>query len=159
MQIRFSHPYPISQSKSGHPFLEVNIYSEQSKHIFPFCCFPLFLCIDHWGTLSYLFLLFFGTLHSDAYIFPFLLGFSLLFTAICKASQESHFAFRHFFSMGMVMILVSCTMSRTSVHSSSGTLSIRLVPLIHFSLPLYNHKGFYLGHTWVVYWFSLLSSI
>ena len=29
--------------------------------------------------LSYLFLLFFGTLHSDAYIFPFLLCFSLLF--------------------------------------------------------------------------------
>ena len=28
---------------------------------------------------SYLFLLFFGTLHSDAYIFPFLLCFSLLF--------------------------------------------------------------------------------
>ena len=26
---------------------------------------PLFLCIDCWGSLSYLFLLFFGTLHSD----------------------------------------------------------------------------------------------
>ena len=39
-------------------------------------------------------LLFFGTLHSDAYIFPFLLCFSLLlFTAICKASPDSHFAF------------------------------------------------------------------
>ena len=41
--------------------------------------FPLFLCIDPWRRLSYLFLLFFGTLHSDAYIFPFLLCFSLLF--------------------------------------------------------------------------------
>ncbi|MCH2884580.1 hypothetical protein K3V77_14765, partial [Listeria monocytogenes] len=63
--------------------------------------------------LSYLFLLFFGTLHSDAYIFPFLLFFfaSLLFTAICKASPDSHFAFFHFFSMGMVLIPVSCTMS------------------------------------------------
>ena len=40
---------------------------------FPFCCFPLFLCIDHWRRLSYLFLLVFGTLHSDVYIFPFLL--------------------------------------------------------------------------------------
>ena len=50
---------------------------------------------------------------------------SLLFTAICKASPDSHFAFLHFFSMGMVLIPVSCTMSRTSVHSSSGTLSIR----------------------------------
>ena len=42
-------------------------------------CLPLFLCIDHWGRLSYLSLLFFGTLHSDAYIFPFLLCFLLLF--------------------------------------------------------------------------------
>ena len=32
-----------------------------------------------WGRLSYFFLLFFGTLHSDAYIFPCLLCFSLLY--------------------------------------------------------------------------------
>ena len=38
----------------------------------------LFLCTDCWGRL-YLSLLFFGTLHSDAYIFPFLLCFSLPF--------------------------------------------------------------------------------
>ena len=50
---------------------------------------------------------------------------SLLFTAICKASSDSHFAFLHFFSMGMVLIPVSCRMSRTSVHNSSGSLSIR----------------------------------
>jgi len=48
---------------------------------------------------------------------------SLLFTAICKASPDNHFAFLHFFSMGMVLIPVSCTVLRTSVHSSSGTLS------------------------------------
>ena len=47
--------------------------------VFPFCCFPLFLCIGRWGRLSYLSLLFFGTLHSNEYIFPFLLCFSLLF--------------------------------------------------------------------------------
>ena len=39
----------------------------------------LFLCIDHWGRLSYLSLLFFGTLHSNGYIFTFLLYFLLLF--------------------------------------------------------------------------------
>ena len=54
---------------------------------------------------------------------------SLLFTAICKASSDSHFAFLHFFSMGMVLIPVSCTVSQTSVHSSLGTLSIRSSPL------------------------------
>ena len=42
-------------------------------------------------------MLFFGTLHSDAYIsFSPLLFTSLLFTAICKASSDSHFAFLHF---------------------------------------------------------------
>ena len=50
---------------------------------------------------------------------------SLHFSAICKASSDSHFAFLHFFSMGMVLIPVSCRVSRTSVHSSSGSLSIR----------------------------------
>ena len=36
---------------------------------------------------------------------------SLLFTAICKASSDNHFAFVHFFSLGMVLIPASCTMS------------------------------------------------
>ena len=54
--------------------------------------------------------------------FP-LLFTSLLSTAICKASSDSHFTFLHFFFLGMVLILVSCTMPRTSVHRSSGTLS------------------------------------
>ena len=54
---------------------------------------------------------------------------SLLFIAICKASPDSHFAFLHFFSMGMVLIPVSYTTSRTSDHSSSGPLSIRSSPL------------------------------
>ena len=57
-----------------------------------------------------------------------LLFASLLFTAICKAfSDSSHFAFSHFFFLGMVLLPVSCTMSWTSIHSSSGTL-LYLVP-------------------------------
>ena len=39
----------------------------------------LSLCIDHWGRLSSLSLLFFRTLHSNGYIFPFLLCLSLFF--------------------------------------------------------------------------------
>ena len=58
-----------------------------------------------------------------------LLFTSLLFTAICKASSDSHFAFWHLFFLGMVLIPVSCIMSGTSVHNSSGTLSIRSRPL------------------------------
>ena len=58
----------------------------------------------------------------------------------------------HFFLLGMVLITASCIMSQTSVHSSSGTLS-DLIPWIHLSLPLYNHKGFDLGHSWMAQWF------
>ena len=47
--------------------------------VFPFYCFLLFLSIDHQGRLSYLSLLFSGTLHSNGYIFSFLLCFSVPF--------------------------------------------------------------------------------
>ena len=36
---------------------------------------------------------------------------SLLFSAICKASSDNHFAFLHFFFLGMILITASCTMS------------------------------------------------
>ena len=74
--------------------------------------------------------------------FPFT---SLLFSAIWKASSNNHLAFLHFFFLGMVLITVSCTMSRTSIHSSSGTPS-DLIPWIYMSHPLCNSKGFDLDH-------------
>ena len=79
-------------------------------------------------------MLFFGTLHSDAYIFPFVLCFSLLFTAICKASPDSHFAFLHFFSMGMVLIPV-------------GPLKARTEFVSFFSSPNPQHRICYLADT------------
>ena len=54
---------------------------------------------------------------------------SLLFPAICKASSDNHFAFLHFFFLGMVLTVASCTMLQTSIHSSSDTLSLRSNPL------------------------------
>ena len=92
-------------------------------------CYSLELCIQM--GISFLFSLLFT---------------SLLFTAICKASSDSHLVFLHFFFLGMILIPVSCTMSQTSIHSSSGSLSIRSSP----SPPVYNHKGFDLGHTRMV---------
>ena len=59
---------------------------------------------------------------------PWPLAF-LLFSAICKASSDNHFPFSHFFLLGMVLTTTSCTMLWTSIHSSSGTLSIRSNPL------------------------------
>ena len=50
-------------------------------------CFPLLLCIVHSARLSHLSLLFFGTLHSDGYIFHFLLCFSLLLEK-CKSKLQ-----------------------------------------------------------------------
>ena len=63
-------------------------------------------------------------------IFPFLLCFALLFFSQLFVSppQAAILLFLHFFFLGMVLIPVSCTMSRTSIHSSSGTLSTRSVP-------------------------------
>ena len=57
--------------------------------VFPVCSFPLFLCIDCWRRLSYLFFLFFGTLHSNGYIFSHLPFTCLLFPAICKPYQTT----------------------------------------------------------------------
>ena len=60
-----------------------------------------------------------------SFLSPLLLFFSQLFV---RPPQTVILLFLHFFSMGMVLIPVSCTMSRTCIDSSSGTLSIRLVP-------------------------------
>ena len=53
--------------------------------------------------------------------------FSLLFSVICKTLSEVFFL--DFFFLGMVLISASYTVSWTSVHSSSDTLSIRSNPL------------------------------
>ena len=84
---------------------------------------------------------------------------SLHFSTIGKASSDNHFGFLHFFFFGTILVTVSCTVSQTPVHSSPGTLSTRSNPLNLFVLPLYSHKGFDSGHTWVAYWFSQLSSV
>ena len=60
---------------------------------------------------------------------------SFLFSAIYKASSENHFAFLPFFFLAMILITASCIMSWTSVHHSSGTLSIRSNPLNLFFTP------------------------
>ena len=63
-----------------------------------------------------------------SFLFSFAFSFSP-FSAICKVYSDNHLAFLHFFFLGMVLITASCTMSRTTIHSSSGTLSTRSIPL------------------------------
>ena len=87
----------------------------------------------HWsrGRLSYLSLLFFGTLHSNGYILPFLLCFHFLFSQLfLRPPQIVILLFCISFSWGWSWSLgTSYTMSQTSIHSSSGTPSIRSNPL------------------------------
>ena len=92
--------------------------------VFPFYCFPLSLCTDHWGRLSYLSLLFFGTLHSNGNMFPFLLCFWLLFFSHLFVRPTQTLLFCICFSWGWSC---SCLLYNVmnSVHSSSGTLSFR----------------------------------
>ena len=58
------------------------------------CCFPLFLCIVHLRRLSYLSLtILWNSAFSWVYLSPSTLPFaSLLFSAMCKASSDNHFA-------------------------------------------------------------------
>ena len=66
---------------------------------------------------------------SWVYLFlsPLLLAF-LLSSAICKASSDSHFALLYF-PFGLIFFTASCTISWTSIHSSSSPLFTRSNPL------------------------------
>ena len=107
---------------------------------------------DHWGRLSYLSLLFFGTLHSGGYIFPFLLFLKLLFFSqlFVRLPQTTILPFCICFSCEWSWSLppVQCH-EHLSVVLQAFCLS-DLIPWIYLSLPLYNHKGFHLDHTWIV---------
>ena len=59
-------------------FLDISNFLEETFSL-PISLFSLFLCIDPWGRLSYLSLLFSGTLHSGRYSFSFPLCFGFSF--------------------------------------------------------------------------------
>ena len=73
---------------------------------------------------------------------------SLIFSAICKAPSDNHFALFHFFFLVMVLIPVSCTIPQTSSIVLQGLCLSDLILWIYLSLPLYNCKRFDLGNTW-----------
>ena len=100
-------------SSVSHSFVFLYFFAlvtEEDFLIFP--CYSLELCIQ---------------MHIS-FLFSFAVCISS-FHSICKASSDNYFAFFHLFFLGMVLITASCTISRTSIHSSSGTLSIRSNPL------------------------------
>ena len=112
----------------------------------------LFSSISLQGSLRKAFLSLSAILWNSAFkwvylSFSSLLLASLVFTAIFKPSSESHFAFLHFFFLEMVLIPVSCTVSRTYIHSSSGTLSIRSSPFNLLPTFTVYRKGFHYEKT------------
>ena len=92
------------------------------------------------------------TLHSDAYIFLFLLWLSLpFFSRLCvRPSQTTILLFCICFSWRWSWSLppVQCR-EPPSIILQVFCLS-DLIPWIYFSFPLYNHKGFDVGHTWMI---------
>ena len=56
--------------------------------------------------------------------FLFSFAFNFFFQVFVRPPQTTILPL-YFFSLGMVLITASCTMSQTSVHGSSGTLSIK----------------------------------
>ena len=83
--------------------------------VFPILLFPSISF--HWS-LRKVSLSLLAILRNSAFkwVYPFFsplpLAF-LLFSAICKASSDNHFAFLHFFFLGMVLTTASSTMSWT----------------------------------------------
>ena len=95
--------------------------------------FPILLFSSislHWS-LRKAFLSLLAILWNSAFK-SFLFSFGFRFSSFQSYLQgllRQSFYFLHFFFLGTVLIPASCTMSWTSVHSSSGTSSIRSSPL------------------------------
>ena len=98
--------------------------------------FPLLLFSSislHWS-LRKAFLSLLAILWNSAFKWVYLSFSPLLFTSLLsqlfvRPPQTAILVFLHFFFLGMVLIPVSDTMSWSSIHRSSGTLSIRSSPL------------------------------
>ena len=113
----------------------------------PFYCFPLFLCIDRWRRLSYLSLLFFGTLHSNGYIFPFHLCLSLLFFSqlFVRPPQTTILSFCISFSWGWSWSLPAIQCYEPLSIVLQVLYPIKFLESICCFNCMYNHKGFDLG--------------
>ena len=123
--------------------LGISNFLEEIYSLSPFCCFPLFLCIDCWGRLSYLSWLFFGTLHSNGNIFPFLLCILLLFLSqlFVRPPQTTILPFCISFSWGWFWSLPPVQCHKPPSLVLQALCLSDLIPWIYFSLSLHNHKG------------------
>ena len=114
----------------------------------------LFSCISFLWSLRKAFLCLLAIVWNSAFKWVYLslshlLFASLLFSVICNISSDKHFAFLHFFFLIMALITASCYKPPSTVLQALWLSDP--VPWICLSLPLYNCKGFDLGHTWMVF--------
>ena len=95
-----------------------------------------------------------GTLHSVEYVFPFLLCLSLLFfpRLFVKPPQTGTLPSCILSFGGLHFVIFFCTVLRTSVHRSSGTLSTRSSPLNLFTTSSVQPYGIWFRHTWILSW-------
>ena len=80
-----------------------------------------------------------------SFLFSFAFHFSS-FQAICKASSDSHFAFCISFPWGWSWSLSPVQCHEPPYIVLQALCLSDLIPWIYLSLPLYNRKGFDLGH-------------
>ena len=120
---------------------------------FSFYCFPLLLCIVHLRKPSYLSLNILW--NSVGYIFPFLPCFLLIFFPwlFVKLPQKTTLSSCVSFSLGWFWSLPSVQCCKPPSIVLQALCLPQLFPWSYSSLPLCNHKGFDLGHTWTAYWF------
>ena len=111
--------------------------------IFPDLSFSSIFFTDHWGRLSYLSLLFFGILHSNGYIFPFLPCLLLLFFSqlFVRPPQSTIFPFYISFSWEWSWSLPPIQCHKPSSIVFQALCLSDLIHQINLSLPLYNRKG------------------
>ena len=119
--------------------------------VFPFLLF--FSISLHWllrkAFLSLLAILW--NSHSDGYIFPFLLCLLLLFFSklFVRPPQTTILPFCISFSWGQVLITAFCTISQTSIHSSSGTLSDLSINIQYLSFSLWLTSLYTIGSRFI----------
>ena len=98
-------------------------------------------------------LLFFGTLHSDEHIFPFLLCHWVLFFSqlFVWPPQTTVLPFCISFSWGWSLSLPLVQYHEAPFIVLQALFLSDLIPWIYLSLLLHNCKGFDLGHTWMAF--------
>ena len=123
-----------------------NFLEEISSLSYSIVFLYLFIYTDHWKALSLL-----AILHLNEYVFLFLLWLLLFFFSqlFVTPPQTPILPFFISFSWGWSWSLPPIQCHRLPFIVLQAHCLSDLISWICLSVPLYNHKGFDLGHTWI----------